>query len=138
MGDAAAEANSLLSSLPGRRLSQLCVGVGELQLRFDHGQGVQLEGPITVAGGDTWPPQSLQGLALTLPLLNQEVDAAVVTEGGALSLTFGATTIRCEALESYEAWNWSGERGELVVCTPGGSLSIFPPRGDSSGEQQGA
>lgn len=120
----AARASRLLQWLVGKALSQLCVGAGDVQLRFDDGQSVQLEGWVTV--GDTVPvePCALGGLARLVPLLNAELTAVSVDETGALTLTIGATNIRCEADERYEAWNYNGPEGVLVVASPGGEFSI--------------
>lgn len=123
-----ATATALLQGLVGKALSQLCVGVGDVQLRFDDGQSVQLESTITV--GDTVPvePYNLGGLARLLPLLNAELTAVSVDETGLLTLTIGATNIRCEADERYEAWNYNGPEGLLVVALPGSKLSIWSNR----------
>ena len=120
-----ATATGLLQGLVGKALSQLCVGVADVQLRFDDGQSVQLETTVTV--GDTVPvePYAVSGLARLLTVLNAELTAATVDQTGALTLTIGATNIRCEADERYEAWNYKGPDGVLVVALPGGKLSIW-------------
>lgn len=124
----AATATELLQALVGKSLPQLCVGVGDLQMRFDGELGVQLEGVVRVGTGIPVEPYSLDGLAYLLPLLNSEVSAAKADENGSLTLTIGATTLHCDADDHYEAWNYNGPDCALLVSMPGGELSIWSSR----------
>lgn len=119
------EASVLLQALVGRSLPQLCVGVGDLQLRFEGELCVTLESPISTDQRATVEPCSLDGLAYLLPLLNATVTAAGATEKGGLRLVFGPTTLYCDADEHYEAWNYNGPGRALVVAMPGGDLAIW-------------
>nr|WP_246215262.1 DUF6188 family protein [Modestobacter muralis] len=109
----------------GASLDQLCVGPGELQLRLSSGHTVQLESPVDVAAAAGVIAHSIDGIALFLPLLTAPVGAVTVDDAGDLALTLGGTTVRCPAGSEFEAWNVSGQRGVLVVSTPGGGLAIW-------------
>lgn len=124
----AATATRLLQALVGQSLPQLCVGVGDLQMRFDGGLGVNLESAVRVGTGELAEPYSLGGLAYLLPLLNNQVTQAQAGEDGSLTLTFGTTTLRCESDSHDEAWNYSGPDRSLVVSMPGGGLAIWSSR----------
>lgn len=118
-------ATRLLQQLVGGSLDQLCVGDGEVQLQLSTGHSVQFESPIVVAGAAAVPAHGLDGLALLVPLLNEEVADVVADDAGGLVLTLGTTTLRCPATPESEAWNVSGPRGVLVVSTPGGGLATW-------------
>lgn len=122
-GDGALAATEQLQVLVGQPLTQLCVGVAEVQLRFDGELAVQLEAPVSVGSGEPQEPYALSVLASLLPLLDGTVAAVRVEPSGALVLTVGPTTVRCEADGHYEAWNVTGPYGLLVVALPGGGLA---------------
>lgn len=63
---------------------------------------------------------------MLLPLLHREVTAASVEGQGRLVLTFGDTTLGCSPHEQYEAWNYTGPDGTLIVCQPAGGLAVWP------------
>ena len=120
-------ATAQLQPLVGQSLSQLCLGVGDAQLRFSDGATVSVENAITVAGGEGQPvvPYALHGVAVLLPLLNGEVDDVGVEADGALSLTLAGTALRCGPDPDFESWQVSGRGVGLVVCLPGGDLAIW-------------
>lgn len=127
MDEDALTAQQLLNALVGRRLGQLGVGVGQVTLEFDGHHFIALEGAVE-GGGRMATPQALDGLALLLPMLNEVVRDVSVEDGGGLLLTVGDVRLRCDALERYEAWNYSAPGGQLVVCLPGGGLSVWSNR----------
>jgi hypothetical protein len=118
-------ATGLMQPLVGSNLDQLCIGAGEVQLRLSGGHCVQLEAPVTVGDSVGVSAHGLDGLALLLPLLNEDVAAVAVDGAGGLHLTVGTTTLQCAAGPSFESWNVSGPAGLLVVSTPGGGLTIW-------------
>ncbi len=124
--DEAALATALAQELLGQSLDQLCVGVGDAQLRFTHST-VSLWSAIGVSAGAAAlvQPYSLDGIAVLLPLLNEDVTAADIDSSGRLSVTLGGVTVRCGSDRDYEAWSYDGRHGEKVVCTPGGDLAIW-------------
>ena len=126
----AARATTLIQVLVGRSLDQVCVGVADAQLGFT-GATVSLWSLIRVPPGSETAavrPHTLDGLTLLVPLLDGSVAAAGVSDSGELTLTIGGTTVSCGSDPDYEAWSFSGPDGETVVCTPGGSLTIWSAR----------
>lgn len=121
----AVAATKALQALVGRSLTQLCVGVAEVQLRFEDGLGVQLEAGVEVGDSAAVDPFSSAGVTALLPLLNRDVAAAHVEPSGGLALTIGASSLRCAASQQFEAWNFTGPGGVLVVALPGGELAVW-------------
>jgi hypothetical protein len=73
-------------------------------------------------------PSQPTALGPALALLGQEISAATTTKNGGLYLRFGsAISVSVPPDPQYEAWELSGPKGFLVVCTPGGELSIWGP-----------
>lgn len=124
--DDAAHATALAQELLGQSLDQLCVSAGDVQLRFTRST-VSLWSTIGVSTGDDAlvQPYTLDGVALLLPLLNDEVTAVGIDPSGRLSLTLGGATVWCGSDPHYEAWSYDGRHGEKVVCTPGGDLATW-------------
>lgn len=126
MSEHAAQARTLLRALEGRDLELLGVDVGQAYLTFTGNQCVTLGGVIYLDDVPTRAqPQTLDGLALLLPLLNDAVAVASAEDNGRLLLTVGDRTIRCGPDAEYEAWQYNSPDGTLVVCLPGGGLSIW-------------
>ena len=124
--DDAAHATALAQELLGQSFDQLCVGAGDVQLRFTKST-VSLWSTIGVSTGNDAlvQPYTLVGVALLLPLLTREVTAANIDPSGRLSLMLGGATVWCGSDPDYEAWSFDGRHGEKVVCTPGGDLAIW-------------
>ena len=74
-------------------------------------------------------PDTLDGVAVLLPLLNGEVTAVHIDSGGRLSFTLEGVTVCCGSDSDYEAWSYEGRHGEKVVCKPGGDLAIWNAAG---------
>ena len=119
------KATQLLQALVGTYLSQLGVGVGQLQMRFSEGPSLSYGNDISVDDGVAVEAHSLDGLRLLLPLLNSEVTQVSADERGGLSLFFDATHVRCDADQENEAWNYSGRARAVVVSMPGGAFAIW-------------
>jgi hypothetical protein len=124
--DGAAHATALAQELIRQSLDQLCVGVGDVQLRFTHST-ISLWSSIRVSTRDDAliQPYTLDGIALLLPLLNKEVTAADIDTSGELSFKLGGAIIWCCSDPDYEAWSYDVRRGDKVVCMPSGSLTIW-------------
>jgi hypothetical protein len=124
--DDVAHATALAQELLGQSLDQLCLGIGDAQLRFTHST-VSLWSTIGVSIGDVGlvRPYSLDGVTLLLPLLSAEVTAVDIDPSGRLSFALGGATVWCASDPDYEAWSYDGRQGEKVVCTPGGELAIW-------------
>ena len=117
-------AATAVSALAGQTLNLLRVGGYQVTLDFDRSQ-VQYEQALDVGPEGPALPSSLPGLALLLPLLHREVTAASVEGRGRLVLTFGDTNLGCSPHHAYEAWNYRGDGGTVIVCQPGGGLAIW-------------
>ncbi len=123
------QATQLLAGVVGRYLAQLRVSAADVQLLFDDGTSVRLAGTTRFDDGpEIEEPQSLAGLALLLPLLNEAVVSAGVVQGGTLSIAFDAGVLSCDPDEKYEAWEFTTEAGAMVVCMGGGVLAIWSDR----------
>ena len=124
--DDSAHAAALTQELLGQSLDQLCVGVGDAQLRFTHST-ISLWSTMRVSTGvdALVRPYALDGVAAFLPLLNGEVTAVDIDSRGGLSFTLGGATVWCGSDPDYEAWSYDGPQGEKVICTPGGDLAIW-------------
>jgi hypothetical protein len=73
-------------------------------------------------------------------LLIKEIDDIRITNRGRLTVHFhDGSSLIVESNERYESWQLSSaEGGFLVVCTPGGEVSVFEEnakehKGDSDG-----
>lgn len=120
------QATELLAGVVGHDLEQLRVGAGSVQLVFDDGTFVHLAGTTRLnEGSEIEEPQSLEGLAILLPLLNESVVSAGVRPGGALAVGFEVGVVTCSPDEQYEAWEFTTEAGAMVVCMGGGVLAIW-------------
>jgi hypothetical protein len=69
-------------------------------------------------------------LGPSLTLIGKTVECARAHKSGTLEIQFTDSTImRVEPDKDYEAWQLAAETsGLLVVCGPGGALSIWQPR----------
>lgn len=97
-GEDAAEATRLLQALAGRCQAgpcRSCVGVGDLQMRFEAGLSLTLENAVRAdAHGSLVESYSPAGMALLLPLLNCAVTEAFADGRGSLALTLDGMTVQ--------------------------------------------
>ena len=71
-------------------------------------------------------PANPSTLAPVLPLFNRKVVTATIRKTGQLKVEFGGGyTLQVEPDNSYEAWQLGCSLGFMVVCAPGGSVSVF-------------
>ena len=69
-----------------------------------------------------------------LALHQHVVEAAFVDVDSNLRLTFdNGATVWVPSDARYETWTFAGPNGLLVVCSPGGRVSIFPARSGPDG-----
>jgi hypothetical protein len=69
---------------------------------------------------------SRQDVAAGLALFGARVLSAVAFKSGSLRLAFsGGHLLRVAPDPVYEAWTASGPDGLLLVCMPGGSLTVW-------------
>jgi Family of unknown function (DUF6188) len=65
-------------------------------------------------------------LAAILPLVNARIETVAVRDTGRLRIAFGnGYLLDVEPDERYEAWQLSPSRGFMLVCSPGGKVSLF-------------
>jgi Family of unknown function (DUF6188) len=122
-----------MRTLVGRSLIQVCFGTG-VRLDFDGAlfPEVTIEGflEVTSQDGETWvgEPLSVDAAARLLPMLLVRVSAVAVNEEGSLAVELaGRSRIEVPVSQDFEAWQWRQDDGSLVVCKPGGDLSIWGP-----------
>lgn len=75
----------------------------------------------------TIDPSTASGFASTLiGLLHIEIEAAKVTDAGALELCFrGNSVLNVAPSDEFEAWTFAGAEGSKVVCMPGGGVTTW-------------
>ena len=70
-----------------------------------------------------------QDVAAGLALFNARVLSAVAFKSGRLRLAFDdGQLLRVAPDPAYEAWTANGPDGLRIVCMPGRSLAVWPPR----------
>jgi len=74
-------------------------------------------------------PEDTTTLVPVLSLFNTEVRRVEIRRNGQLSIDFGeGRGLRVPADPTYEAWELGGSAlGFMLVCPPGGDLSLFRP-----------
>lgn len=125
-------ANRLLSDLLGMSLTQLCVGVGDLQMHFTRVDpssqaAIAIEGRIVFEVGrhvEHHDPPSLGAIGYLLPLLNEQLESAQILPDATLRLVFAGMRLAIEPDQKYESWTFGVAKGS-VFCTAGGRLDIF-------------
>lgn len=67
------------------------------------------------------------GLGPALSILRHSIKTALAAHNGSLHITFdGMIAIHVSSHPEYEAWNFNGPDGLLIVSLPGGGISAFP------------
>lgn len=61
-------------------------------------------------------------------LIGQQISSVLVSAAGDLAINIGDTQLSVRAGKDYEAWEFGGPKGEIIVCTPGGDLTTWGPR----------
>ena len=75
-------------------------------------------------------PASPTALGPVLSILGKTITAARACKDGCLEVHFAdGSTLSAKPDAEYEAWEIADTGGLHVVCTPGGSLSIWQPTG---------
>jgi Family of unknown function (DUF6188) len=133
-----------LTALSGRRLSQYSIGGVGIQLSF-WGENIATPGreilieeetvEITQPGQQAQPvagPSELTAVCL-LNTLDHRLSRAEIDDGR-LRLTFDNDFhLEVAPHRQWEAWQISSEDGLLIVCTPGGDLTIWYAEADEAG-----
>lgn len=76
------------------------------------------------------PAESFRPLA---QLVGDAITKSSVDSDGTLSITFGnSARLTVKPDSAYEAWTISGPGGQLVACTPGGELAVWPAESNAA------
>lgn len=134
-----------LQVITGRRLSQFSIGVNGTGLAFwGEAAGtvsceIFIEHPTIVLGLPGEPaiahdPASDAVATALLSVLNKRASQITVT-GGQLTISFETVlTLKADPDQHYESWQISSGNGLLIVCAPGGDLTIwYPPSSELPG-----
>jgi hypothetical protein len=71
-------------------------------------------------------PADPSSLAPMLPFFNAKVAGVAIRKTGQLRVDFGADRfLEVDPDGAYEAWQLSCSTGIMLVCSPGGSVSLF-------------
>lgn len=116
------------------------------QVRFDHAVTLVFGGGATVRFETGFSLREAAGARVRVPsdaieepdrslfvpvmqLLGQIVSAATAFPSGELTITFdNGAAIACPPHPDFEAWEYVGPDGRLIIATPGGEIAEFPPR----------
>jgi hypothetical protein len=90
---------------------------------------IRIEGKFSLSGQGMHyeiDPDRAAELDQVTSLVGYVIEGTSVEESGALNLDLeGDVHIHVEPDVQYEAWTFSGPRGEKVVCGPGGIMSCW-------------
>ena len=126
-----ADATSRLAGLVGRPLSRVDTSLDRMVLSIaaDPVHLVVISGPVHLSG----PSGAAQALAsgqAAGPLaawVRRPVTDLGVDSGGGLHVGLGADHLAVAAEADHEAWEIRGMDGGLLVCLPGGRISLWAP-----------
>jgi Family of unknown function (DUF6188) len=126
-----AESTTRLARLIGRPLTHVDTSVGRIVLRIaaDPVHLVVVCGPLQISG-HPGPGLTLEGspaVALLSGWVGRAVTDLRVDPGGGLHLGLGEHHLVAAAEELHEAWEIRGMDGGLMVCLPGGRISVWAP-----------
>lgn len=94
---------------------------GEAQLYVE--TPCRLKGPETIVSLIPAEPLSL---APALGLFNTKVSGVAIRNTGQLNVQFGDhCSLEVDPDDAYEAWQLGCSDGFLLVCSPGGNVSLF-------------
>lgn len=81
---------------------------------------------ITIDGEQAWTgePLAIEAAVRLVPLRLETVSRLFVRADGGLTLEVGPALIEVAPHRLYEAWQWRTDAGDLVVCVPGGDISL--------------
>lgn len=131
-----------LDALNGQKLSQYSIGDGGLRLAFwgndiaAVGREVLIEEEIVQITTTDQPARRVAGRSeytatTLLNALDHKLTVVDVT-GGRLRLVFDSNLqIEVDPHEQWEAWQISADDDLLIICTPGGELTIWYPHADN-------
>ena len=90
---------------------------------------VETEAALTASGGASivFDPERLQNVPeLLMEAVQGSISSACCTPEGELHIEFeGGMELKVSPDDEYEAWQYSGSDGSLVVCLPGGGVATW-------------
>lgn len=121
------------------QITRLCFDY-QLTILFSSGDtetsSLSISGPMLLAGTDfesMLGTDDMRSLAPLLDLFGKRVLMAEALDDGTLTLLIdGGYRLNVKPREDFEAWEFHGPRGEIVVCIPGGGLTEWPAKDDES------
>ncbi len=126
-----ADATGRLAGLLGRPLTQVDTSLERIVLSIaaEPLHLVVVSGPLHVGGlqGPGLTVEGRQAAALLAGWVARPVTELRVDEGGGLHLGLGAYRLVVAAEPAHEAWEIRGMDGGLMVCLPGGRISVWAP-----------
>lgn len=100
-------------------------------LQLSDGYLIRIESPFTLTLGNRtfdWSPDNHSATSFepVTQLIGQVISESTVDDTGALTVVFDSGDfLQVESDANYEAWTIAGPGGMLIVCSPGGELSIW-------------
>lgn len=129
-----AAASDRLAGLIGRTLTHVDTSLDRIVLSIaaDPVHLVVLSGPVRMAGqpgaaGSGLTLEGGQAVARLAGWVGRPVTQVRVDEDGGLNLGLGADQLVVAAEAAHEAWEVRGMDGGLMVCLPGGRISVWAP-----------
>ena len=127
----AADSTKRLAGLVGTQLTQVDTSLERivLSLAADPVHLLVISGPVQLSGAQG-PGLILEGgqaAALLAGWVGRSVTDLRVDPGGGLHVGLGGYRIAVAAEAVHEAWEIRGMDGGLMVCLPGGRISVWAP-----------
>jgi hypothetical protein len=126
-----AESTDRLAGLIGKHLTHVSTSLERIVLSIaaDPVHLVVISGPVQLSGpqGSGLRLEGGQAAALLAGWVGRPVTALRVDEGGGLHVVVGAYQLAVAAEDVHEAWEIRGMDGGLMVCLPGGRISVWAP-----------
>ena len=126
-----AESTRRLAGLIGRQLTHVDTSLERVVLSVagDPVHLVVVSGPVQLSGpqGAGVTLEGGQAAALLAGWVGRPVTDLRVGEGGSLHLALGQYQLAVAAEAVHEAWEIRGMDGGLMVCLPGGRISVWAP-----------
>jgi hypothetical protein len=111
------------------RLIQIDFRLGLLLSDASDKAHLYVETPCRLEGPDVdvvLTPAEPSTLAPVLPLFNTVVTSIAIRNTGQLRVQFGdSRSLQVDPDDAYEAWQLGCSIGLMLVCSPGGKVSIF-------------
>lgn len=127
----ASQSTGRLAGLLGRTLAHVDSSLGRIVLSIaaDPVHLVVVSGPVRLGGGDGSGPtlECHQAVAVLSGWVGRPLTDLRVDGAGGLHLALGTDHVHVAAEAAHEAWEIRGMDGGLMVCLPGGRISVWAP-----------